>query len=93
MNTDSQKIRVMLDPRAKITYADLIVRIDINRSFDNEQGVAKLLLAQQYDDILHTDTLVLPIVTLAQLREQLNTGEISTLLDQATKSNANADTP
>lgn len=58
-------------------YADDIVQ------FNFAKGVAKILLAQRFDESLtHTSTVVIPLETLLMLKNLLNSGEFTKAIEE-----------
>lgn len=72
--------KVTINHTVKPTYADFIIEVKVN----NKSGLTKLLLAQEYDgNIVHTDTIVLPMHSLVLLKELVNSDEFNAALEQS----------
>lgn len=62
-----QELKIHINTDVSPIYADDIVQ------FNFEKGVAKILLAQRFQDSLtHTNTVAIPLETVLGLRELLN---------------------
>lgn len=69
--------RVDINPSISPIYADDIVQ------FNFAKGVAKILLAQRFDENLtHTSTIALPLETLLLLRNLLNSEEFTKAIEE-----------
>lgn len=72
------EVKVSIDPKVKPIYADFIIQAKINKYKDDKGGIVKLLLAQEYDNnIMHTETIVLPMHALKYLKDLIDSDEFN----------------
>ena len=73
-----ESIKILIDPKVKPTYADFIVKVNIQGHKNNQitgDSIVKLLLGQVHEEekqVVHTDTVILPLRSLVVLKELLN---------------------
>lgn len=72
MKNIEHEMKVHINAGISPIYADDIVQ------FNFEKGVAKILLAQRFqDNLTHTDTVALPLETILALKHLLNSEEFT----------------
>lgn len=84
----NESINIVINPQVKPTYADFIVKINIQGYRNNQitgDSIVKLLLGQAHEEekqVLHTDTVVLPLRSLVVLKDLLNSQEFAEIFNE-----------